>query len=117
MSEHSLGSLPSDRSGDTAQLPEASGHTPRRRAADRIAEATGALTRFEQEQLAREYVDIERASAALRLGEPALRSWIKPAAPPALNKPRPLWLLIGVLWLSTAIVTVGALAAIASLAG
>ncbi len=118
MSEQSLDSLPSDRSSDDAGLLEASGSAPpRRRATDKIAEDSGALTRFEQEQLAREFVDIERASAALRLGEPALRSWVTPATPPALNKPRPLWLLIGVLWLSTAIVTVGALAAIAMLAG
>ena len=72
--------------------------------------------RFEQEQLAREYADIERATAALRLGEPALQSWSRPAAPAATPK-RPLWLLIGVLWLSTALVTAGAVAAIATLAG
>ena len=110
--------MPANPSGAEAVLHAASGSpTPRRRATDKIAENTGALTRFEQEQLAREFADIERASAALRLGEPALQSWIKPATPAAANKPRPLWLLIGVLWLSTAIVTVGALAAIASLAG
>jgi len=118
MSEHSLGSLPSNPSGNDAILLEGSGAAPpRRRATDRIAEDTSALTRFEQDQLAREFADIERASAALRLGEPALRSWSNPATPPVPNKPRPLWLLIGVLWLSTAIITVGALAAIATLAG
>jgi hypothetical protein len=36
---------------------------------------------------------------------------------PALRKPRPLWLLIGVLWLSTALVTAGTVVAIATLAG
>ena len=117
MFEHDLGSLPSNHSGDDAIRREPRGFAPlRRRATDKIAEDIGALTRFEQEQLARELDDIERASAALRLGEPALQSWIRPAAP-AVPKARPLWLLIGVLWLSTALVTAGAVAAIATLAG
>ena len=117
MSEHDLAPRPADRSGDEAVAPERRRfEPPRRRATDRIAQDSNALTRFEQDQLAREYADIERASAALRLGEPDLQSWSKPAAPTA-GKPRPLWLLIGVLWISTAIVTVGAVAAIATLAG
>ena len=49
--------------------------------------------------------------------EPALQSWIKPSAPPAVAKSRPLWLLIGLLWLSTALVTAGTVAAIATLVG
>jgi hypothetical protein len=117
MSENYLGSSPSDyASGNTVLIESHSAEPPRRRATDNISEDIGALTRFEQEQLARELADIERASATLRLGEPALQSWTKPAAP-AHTKPRPLWLLIGILWLSTAIVTVGAVAAIATLAG
>jgi hypothetical protein len=117
MSEQSLGSLPPDHASDDAVLLEPRGiEPPRRRATDRIAEDSRALTRFEQDQLAREFADIERATAALRLGEPALRSWTKPATPPA-PKLRPLWLLIGILWLSTAIVAAGAVAAIATLAG
>ena len=117
MFEHDLGSPPSNHSGDDAARREPCGVAPpRRRATDKIAEDIGALTRFEQEQLARELDDIERASAALRLGEPALQSWMRPAAP-AVLKARPLWLLIGVLWLSTALVTAGAVAAIATLAG
>ena len=75
-----------------------------------------ALAQMAREQLARDIADIERATAALRLAEPALQSWSKPATP-AAPKPRPLWLLIGVLWLSTAIVTAGAVVAIAALAG
>ena len=36
---------------------------------------------------------------------------------PAIAKPRPVWLLIGLLWLSTALVTAGAVVAIATLGG
>ncbi len=118
MSEYSLGSGSPSGGGDEAVLPgPRSANQPRRRATDKIGQDSAALTRFEQEQLSREFADIERASAALRLGEPALQSWSKPAAPAALKKPRPLWLLIGILWLSTALVAVGAVAAIATLAG
>jgi hypothetical protein len=77
------------------------------------------------DQLARDFAEIERASAALRKAEPALEKWADtpassgsdevPAA--ALAKPRPVWLFIGLLWLSTALVTAGAVAAIARLAG
>jgi hypothetical protein len=117
MSEHSFGSPPTDRSTNDAIVIEAQ-HEPRRRAIDRVAADTVALTRFEQEQLAREYAEIERASAALRRGQPALRSWSKPGpAPTAGKKPRSLWLLICLLWLSTAVITAGAVAAIATLAG
>lgn len=126
MSEQHLGAFPSAQNRGAAELPEPRDAAPQRRratdrttdrTADRAAEETHVLTRFEQDQLAREFADIERASAALRLGEPALRSWTKPALPQATKKPRPLWLLIGILWLSTALVTVGAVAAIATLAG
>jgi hypothetical protein len=117
MSEHYLGAVPSHRPGDDAIVLEPHRfEPPRRRATDKLAEDVGALTRFEQEQLARELADIERASAVLRLGEPALQSWSRPPAP-LVPKTRPLWLLIGVLWLLTALVTVGAVAALATLAG
>jgi hypothetical protein len=33
-----------------------------------------------------------------------------------MHKPRPLWMLIGVLWLSTALVTIGEIFAISALA-
>ena len=118
MSEYSLGSGLTGQVGDDVTLPSVRvADQPRRRATDRIGQNSTALTRFEQEQLAREFADIERASAALRVGEPALQSWTTPAAPAALKKPRPLWLLIGLLWLSTALITAGAVAAIATLAG
>jgi hypothetical protein len=118
MSESYLGSELSGQAADDAAVPQPlAAAPPRRRATDRIAEDSGALTRFEQEQLARELADIERASAVLRLGEPALQSWTKPSVPVTAKKPRPLWLLIGLLWLSTALITVGAVAAIATFAG
>jgi hypothetical protein len=73
------------------------------------------------DQLARDLADIERAAEALRRAQPALEDWSSPRAgdrpPVAMRKPRPVWLLIGLLWISTALVTVGAVAAIARLAG
>ena len=117
MSEQYLGSLPSGHSSDDAILLERRGfEPPRRRATDKTADSSGVLTRFEQEQLARDIADIERATAALQRAEPALASWIKPETP-AVNQSRPLWLLISALWLSTALITAGAIAAIASFAG
>jgi hypothetical protein len=77
------------------------------------------------DQFERDIAAIERASAALCKAEPALETWSAPSReawigdlpPAAKRKPRPVWLLIGVLWLSTALVTAGAVAAIAVLAG
>jgi len=79
-------------------------------------DTAGTLAQFERDQLARDLADIENAAAALRRAEPALQSWTKPAVP-VVPTSRPLWLLIGLLWLSTAIVTVGAACAIAVLYG
>jgi len=118
MPDHALDFRAETRSSDdTVELASGLSGPPRRRAADRVAGGDiGALMRFQEEQLAREWADIERASAALRLGEPALQSVNQPrnvAAP----KTRPLWLMIGVLWISTALFAVGTVAAIARLAG
>jgi hypothetical protein len=81
-----------------------------------IGEDAGAMAQTVRDQLAREVADIEAATATLRRAEPALESWTKAPANTA-GKPRPVWLLIGVLWLSTALVTAGAVVAIATLAG
>jgi predicted transcriptional regulator len=81
-----------------------------------ITEDAGATAQTVRDQLAREVADIEAATAALRRAEPALESWTKAPASTG-GKTRPVWLLIGVLWLSTALVTAGAVVAIASLAG
>jgi hypothetical protein len=77
------------------------------------------------EQFARDIADIERATLALRRAEPSLEMWSEAgsetrtddAATLVIRKTRPVWLLIGLLWLSTALVTVGAVAAIARLVG
>jgi hypothetical protein len=114
MSQHRLGFSPANRSqigtavdqiGELSALPDftqVSGSAP--------------LTAADREQLERDIAAIERASATLRRAEPELESWIDPPAA-AMHKPRPLWLLIGVLWLSTALVTVGAVFAISALVG
>jgi hypothetical protein len=115
MSEPYLGSQSSGYPHDGAMSVGRRRTSGGRRASD-SAEDKDALRRFAQEQLEREIADIERATASLRIAEPALESWIKPMTP-VLPKGRPLWLLIGVLWLSTALVTAGAVVAIASLAG
>jgi hypothetical protein len=81
-----------------------------------VTEDAGAMAQTVRDQLAREVADIETATAALRRAEPALESWTKAPANTG-GKPRPVWLLIGVLWLSTALVTAGAVVAIATLAG
>jgi hypothetical protein len=70
----------------------------------------------ESDPLARDIAEIERAAAALRKAEPALESWTSVPAH-ANPKPRPVWLLIAVLWFSTALVTLGAVAAITALVG
>jgi hypothetical protein len=77
----------------------------------------GTLAQFERDQLARDIREIERATVALRRGEPALESWTDDPPVVTMGKPRPVWLMIGLLWLSTALVTVGAVAAIAKLVG
>ena len=77
---------------------------------------SGLLAAADREHLEREIAAIERASAALRRAEPELESWVD--SPPAtLRKPRPIWLLVGALWLSTALVTLGAGFAISVLVG
>jgi hypothetical protein len=132
MSESSLGSPRSDNAGDDVSptgvpaidagepdLGDSGSISPAlsQESADADdAEIGRALARMARERLAREIADIERAAAILRLAAPALQSWSTPAMP-ALAKPRPLWLLIGVLWLSTALVTAGTVVAIATLAG
>ncbi len=70
----------------------------------------------ENDQLSRDIADIERAAAALRRAEPALESWTSVPVY-AHPKPRPVWLLVAVLWFSTALVTLGAVAAITALVG
>jgi hypothetical protein len=70
-----------------------------------------------RDQLARDLADIEAATAALRKAEPGLESWTRIEEPAIALKPRPVWLLVGALWLSTALVIAIAVVAIANLAG
>jgi hypothetical protein len=115
MSEQDLGAQPS-HSADAAIVIEPSDLETARQALAR-SDAAGALAQFERDQLARDIADIESAAAALRRAEPALQTWTKPQMPAVVPKSRPLWLLIGLLWLSTAILTVGAAYAFAVLYG
>jgi hypothetical protein len=75
------------------------------------------LATADREQLQRDIAAIERATAALRRAEPALQSWTSPPVTATLPQPRPLWLLIGALWISTALITLGALYAISAFVG
>ena len=75
------------------------------------------LAARDREQLARDIAAIERASAALRKAAPELQSWREPPAATTQYKSRPVWLLIGALWVSTALVTLGAVYAISALVG
>ena len=80
----------------------------------------GPLAPAERDQLARDIAAIERATEVLRRAEPALDAWSQ--SPPGnasttLGQPRPVWLLIGVLWISAALVTLGAVVTIAALVG
>ena len=112
-----VSSLSSEHSGAdiVALAPPRSAPLPRDDLSE-TAENAGAMAQTVRDQLAREVADIEAATATLRKAEPALESWTKAPANSG-GKPRPVWLLIGVLWLSTALVTAGAVVAIATLAG
>ena len=115
MASHDLGVVAAGAPG-AAGLADAHAFKAPRRAADAPADDAGSLPPGEPDQLARDIAAIEHAAAALRKAEPALESWSNPP-PQAGRKPRPVWLLIGVLWVSTALVTVGAAVAIAALVG
>jgi hypothetical protein len=118
MSERVRGFVPSEQSDGDAVLIDLRGvETARRSVEQKDADAAKPLTQAEREQLAREIADIESAAAALRKAQPALKSWSKPAPAPIAPKVRPVWLLIGVLWLSTALVTAGAVVAIHTFVG
>jgi hypothetical protein len=80
-------------------------------------ERTAALAPADiDDDIARDIAEIERARAALLLAEPGLLPSNRPP-PKVLAKTRPLWLLISVVWLSTALVTLGAAVVISALVG
>jgi hypothetical protein len=74
----------------------------------------GLSTPKDSEQFAREIAAIERAADILRRAEPGLQSWAEP--PATHNTPHPLWLIIGTLWVSTALVALSAVFALYVLA-
>jgi hypothetical protein len=114
MANHDLGVFSADSAADAAALADERASAAPLRSGGNDANDAGSSA--EPDQLARDIAAIERATAALRKAEPALESWSDPP-PQAGHKPRPIWLLVGVLWISTAIVTVGAAVAIAALVG
>ncbi|MGB6543060.1 MAG: hypothetical protein WBF03_19550 [Xanthobacteraceae bacterium] len=117
MANHDLGVFSADSAADAAALvDERAVAAPRPGSNDANAGDAGLPAPAEPDQLARDIAAIERATAALRKAEPTLESWSDPP-PQASHKPRPIWLLVGALWISTAIVTVGAAVAIAALVG
>jgi hypothetical protein len=116
MSKQHAGFLASDGAADNAVADEAHALAVRHDAAPAIAGDSGLLAAADRDHLEREIAAIERASASLRRAEPGLESWIDMPAP-TMHKPRPIWLLVGVLWLSTALVTIGAVFAISALVG
>jgi hypothetical protein len=74
----------------------------------------GLMAVEDSDQFARDIAAIERAADMLRRAEPALQSW---AGPPATHNSRhPLWLIIGTLWVSTALVALSAVFALYVLA-
>jgi hypothetical protein len=113
MSELHLGSPQSDYSDEYAIVTERRGFQSERRNAARRAAGSSAQT--ERDQLESDIAAIERATAVLCMAEPALQSWT--SEPALIGKPRPTWLLLGMLWFSTALITVGAFAAIAAIIG
>ena len=116
MSKQQAGFLPPDDTPAGAVADQAHGLDGRIAGAPADADDSGLLAAADREHLQREIAAIERAAAALRRAEPGLESWSDMPAP-AMQKPRPIWLLIGVLWLSTALVTIGAVFAISALVG
>ena len=73
-------------------------------------EDSGWIAAEDDEQFNRDIAAIERASVALRRAQPALKSWAEP--PASLSSPHPLWLIIGTLWVSTALVALSAVFAV-----
>jgi len=117
MPEHNLDARPSGNAdGDAVLIELREFEAARQNVPSETAADASALAQIDREQLARDIAEIESATAALRKGEPALESWTSPSAV-TIQKSRPLWVLIGVLWLSTALVAAGAVVAIVTFVG
>jgi hypothetical protein len=73
---------------------------------------------LDPDELARAIADIELASQALRRAEPALETaQDRPAASTQVAGTHSVWVLIGLVWASTVVVTAGVIYTIASLVG
>jgi hypothetical protein len=116
MSKQNAGLVRSDGAANAVADDAHGGLDARREVAPANADDSGLLAAADRDHLEREIAAIERAAAALRRAEPGLESWTDMPAP-TMHKPRPIWLLIGVLWLSTALATIGAVFAISALVG
>jgi hypothetical protein len=124
MRQHDLGDNVSGGSTGEAMLTNVHAFETALRAS-RSGAAAEAGAVGQSDQVARDLAEIEHAIAALRRAEPALETWNETPVEnwsqerpmPPMRKARSVWLMIGLLWLSTALVTVGALAAIRVLAG
>lgn len=117
MSKDVLGTLPQDPADWDAAWSAVRRLDAARRGVERDAPEDRNYRRHtDPDQLARDIAEIERASAALRNAEPALEAWTDQPSRPS-SQPRSVWLMIGVLWLSTALVTAGAVVAIATFVG
>jgi hypothetical protein len=69
----------------------------------------------EPKQIDRDIEDIERASALLRTRHPDLQPARVDEEALAVSRPRPIWLIVGAMWLATMLVTVAATLALAAL--
>jgi len=116
MSEQHLGFLPPNGAMAHAVLEDIGADDTARVITQPVIDASSVVAVIDRAQLERDIAAIERASAALRRADPAMGSWTG-AAPAAMPKPRPVWLLIGVLWLSTVLITIGAVFTISALVG
>jgi hypothetical protein len=73
---------------------------------------------LEPDEFARAIADIELASEALRRAQPALETaQDRPIVSTQVTGPHSVWLLIGLVWVSTVAVTAGVIYTIASLVG
>jgi hypothetical protein len=116
MSKQDAGFFASGSAADPSVVAKAHGLDDRRELAPANADDSGLLAAADRDHLEREFAAIERTAAVLRRAEPELESWTDMPAP-TVHKPRPIWLLIGALWFSTALATVGAAFAISALVG
>jgi hypothetical protein len=113
MSEPRISAVRSGHSTGHLRLVESAKPEPTPRSGGLGAGRDGALVaRFDNEQLSRDFAEIEQATAALRRAVPALEAWTRP--PVAAGRPLSLWALIAFLWFSSALTTAGALAALAA---